>query len=851
MKSRALVSTALAACVLAGTGAYAQVDTIVVTAQKREQTLQDTPVAVTAVSGATLETAQIRDVRDLQTLVPSLTVDQNASSSNTSFNIRGIGSSTFNFGLEPAVGVFVDGVYRSRNGASINDFLGVERVEVLRGPQSVLFGKNTSAGVISIVTAAPSGDFGFDGELTYGGDGILVAKGSVEGPIVEDTLAFRLDANMNKRDGFVTNVVDGRDVNERDRYGVRGQLLFTPNDDVSLRLIADYNDIDENCCAAPFSYISPTNAGAFALLGVTQLPVDPNAGQIAIDGSVRSVVQNSGLSGELNWDFDGFTFTSLTAWRNYDEEQDIDPDWVDKPFNARRFLDQDYSTYTQEFRIASTGDRAVDWLAGAYYFKQDLNTTNLTRQGSFLRPFGDLFSFDADLAADPMLGPLTGGSAVSLFEYLCAGALTGGSVPLGCPAGVIPGMSFLQAGDGQNARFEQDNESWSVFGQADVHMTDRLTLTLGLRYTDEEKTVASDINVDDPFSAVNLVAASVPLLAQQIAAAYSIPVSAAIPTATAISGVPCDATTAPNCNPFLALGALQFFPPAPNIAGTRNDEDVSGNVIISFDASDNLNLYGSYSRGFKAGGFALDSSAARVGDFTFDPETSEAFELGAKATLFDNTMNVNMALFDQTTKDFQANVFTGSTFVPDNAGEITVKGLEFEALFQPNPRFTSTLGFTYLFDHDYSEFVNGPCPVADTSGCTFVQSATSPALVPTQDLSGRELSGTTELVGNITAMYTQPLTNGLEAFARGELFHRGDTYLVTSLDPRQVQKAYELVNASFGVGADDGSWSLQLWSRNLLDEDYLQGSFDSTLPGNLNAYPGDPRTYGLTLRVRR
>jgi len=347
IRGLALGSTALAMAVIAAAPVYSQtMDTITVTAQRRETTLQDTPVAVTAVSGDVLEQSQLRDVRDLQTLVPSLSVSQNASSSNTSFSIRAVGSSTFNFGIEPSVGVFVDGVYRSRNGASIGDFLGVERIEVLRGPQSTLFGKNTSAGVINFVTQTPSDEFGYEAEMTLGSFNQRTFRGMVESGLGEG-IAGRLDVNINQRDGFIVNVPDGRDVNERDRWGWRGQLYFEPNDRFSLRIIGDMQEIDENCCAAPFTRVSPGNAGAFTILGVTQLPVNPFSGRVAIDGSVSSFVESGGLSVEANWEFDGVTFTSITADRAYNEDQDIDPDWVDQPFNQRRFLDQDYQTTTQ------------------------------------------------------------------------------------------------------------------------------------------------------------------------------------------------------------------------------------------------------------------------------------------------------------------------------------------------------------------------------------------------------------------------------------------------------------------------------------------------------------------------
>jgi iron complex outermembrane recepter protein len=846
IRELALGSTALAMAVIAAAPVYAQgMDTITVTAQRRETTLQDTPVAVTAVSGDILEQSQLRDVRDLQTLVPSLQVTQNASSSNASFAIRGVGSSTFNFGIEPSVGVFVDGVYRSRNGASIGDFLGVQRVEVLRGPQSTLFGKNTSAGVINFVTATPSDQFGYEAEVTLGQFNQRTFRGMVESGL-GDGVAGRLDVNLNQRDGFLINVPDGRDVNERDRWGFRGQLMFEPNDRMSLRIIADMQNIDENCCAAPFTSVSPGNAGAFAILGVTQLPVNPYSGRLAIDGSVRSVVNSGGLSAELNYEFDGFTFTSITAYRAYDEEQNIDPDWVDQPFNQQRFLDQDYQTTTQEFRMTSTGDRNVDYLFGAYFFHQNLNTTNITRQGPLLRPFADLFS---DLDGNPF----TPGSGVGLVEALCNGP--SGPFIGGC----VPGQ-YLAAGSGQTSTFDQNNDSMAFFGQLDWHVTDRLTLTGGLRYTNDDKTAVSDISIQDPFAALDFV--QIGFNALIFPAAFTANTGLAFTPANvafvqtnnpaAFAAIVAGAQAAaadPNVNTLLGLGALQFFPPAPNFNSSRSDSDLSGTVIVNFDATDDVNLYASYTEGYKGGGFALDSAAARVGSFTFDPETVTAWEVGVKATIGDVLM-LNTAVFRQNVEDFQTNVFTGSSFVPDNAGEIQITGMELEGLFQPTENLTFTGGIIWLWEDKYVTFTDGPCPVSDTSNCTFRASATSPALVPVQDLSGRD-RGSSELTGNFTALYQHPISDNMEMFLRGEVYFTSDRFLTTQLDPLQVQDSFTLLNGSVGFGSPDGDWEVQVWGRNLADEEYLQGSFDSTLPGNINGYPGDPRTWGVTFRARR
>lgn len=827
-----LFTTVATAAVMASTPAFAQdqeasgsygLEEILVTAQKREATLLETPVAVSAIGGSTMDLAQARDLTALQTLVPSLQITQRASASNTSFSIRSIGSSTFNFGLEPAVGVFVDGVYRSRNGASVNDFLGIERVEVLRGPQSTLFGKNTTAGVINYVTKAPVYDTEVEAELTYGNYDAKIGKAAVNLPIVDEQLAVRFDVNINKRDGVIENV-DGRELNERDRWGMRGQVLWEPSDTTRIRIIGDYSDLNEECCAAPFFLVTPETQQALTVLG-SQIPgATWEERQSFIDGDVVvGNLETYGVSGQIDVDFESFTLTSITAYRGYRELQDIDADFSDLQLNQRRVLDQDYDTFTQEIRFTSATDGPVEWMAGAYYFNQDLTADNQTIQGTGLRSFSDILS----------------GGAIGVVEN-----------SLGLPAG-----TFLAEGSGQQRGFfDQNNETIAAFAQVDWHVTDKLTVTAGVRYTDDKKTMTSDIVIDDPFAALNFVDIFVGQAVQQAVAdatAAGLPAdviaSSVVPTATAqASAVAGD----PNVNPLLGLTSFQFFPPADNVDGEISDDAWTGNLILNYHVNDDVSVYASYSRGFKAGGFALDSAAARVGSFQFDNETADNYELGLKARLLDNRMSLDFALFDMTVEDFQENVFTGSSFVPDNAGRIKVRGLEFDGKFQASPELLFTAGFTWLFDRKYDEFVNGPCPASDPSVGEFVSVEGSlPRCV--QDLSGATLAESSEFSGNFTTTYSRPITDNLEMFVRGELFYQSSQNLSVSQDANQFQDGFALLGASMGIGDIEGAWSLQLWARNLLDENYVLDTFNATIPGgSLNAYVGDPRTYGITLRFR-
>jgi Outer membrane receptor for ferrienterochelin and colicins len=227
----------------------ADIETIIVTAQKREQNIQDIPVAVTALSGERLTQLTISDVFDLQQSVPSLLVRQNQVATTSTFSIRGVGTSGSNFGLESSVGLYVDGVYRARQNSMINEMVDIEAVEVLRGPQGTLFGRNTPSGAVLMKTVAPQQEFGGYLDGTLGNYGLWSLNGAVGGPIIEDKLAYRFTGFTTQRDGHVDEFNTGDDIiNDRDRFGGRLQFLYTSDDTFSARLILDYSEIDEVCC---------------------------------------------------------------------------------------------------------------------------------------------------------------------------------------------------------------------------------------------------------------------------------------------------------------------------------------------------------------------------------------------------------------------------------------------------------------------------------------------------------------------------------------------------------------------------------------------------------------------------
>jgi outer membrane receptor protein involved in Fe transport len=328
-------------------------DVIIVTATKREQTLQETPISVSVTSGEVIEQAQIRDVLDLQSVAPSLRVSQLQTSSASTFIIRGFGNGDNNFGIEPSVGVFIDGVFRSRSAAALSDLPNVQRIEVLNGPQSTLFGKNASAGVISVVTREPQFEFGGKIEASYGNFNSIIVKGDVTGPIGEN-VAFSIDGGINKRDGYATIVNLGEEQNNRDRWNVGAQLLFEPTADLKIRAKADYSDIDEVCCHVTTLVAGPTVAGINAVGG--QLDTDLFSYDSFLNSVPRNTVENFGGSLHIDWSTGPISVTSITSYRELENFFRSDIDYTSADVADQTQL-QNVESFTQEIRFASDFDQ--------------------------------------------------------------------------------------------------------------------------------------------------------------------------------------------------------------------------------------------------------------------------------------------------------------------------------------------------------------------------------------------------------------------------------------------------------------------------------------------------------------
>ncbi len=668
---------------------------IVITAQGRTQILQDVPIAVSAVSAESLQNSGASDIRQLNQLAPSLLVSSTGSEANGSARIRGIGTVGDNPGLESSVAVFVDGVYRSRSGVGLNELGEIERIEVLRGPQGTLFGRNASAGLIHVISKKPNmNEFEGFGSLTYGNYDYIRADAGITGPI-GDTLGFRLDGVYARRDGFYDDINNDDDVNNRNRIFVRGQLLFQPNADLSVRLIGDYTRREEACCGAVYlnrafnPAIGNLNEPATPLLQPGAAPARPNdqgnnninvlrdLGTPAIafnDPFSRDIyvtpgrtyegdTRDWGLSAEASWDLGpNATLTSITAYRDYVSGQpgDIDYSPVDILYRSpvNNGVERQFQTFTQELRFQGNafGDK-LDWLVGGYFAKEDLTVTDNLRFGTQYGRFATCRLLSGTGLAG-FYSPTTPGCISPTGRAVIGGALAPAvPSPFG-PAGPLILAAFDRL-EGINDRgstldtYRQDSRNYALFTHNIIHITDTLALTIGLRYTNEKKKLNATFG-NDNVGCVNQQNALLPLLANPGLA----------PLAAGLIGLACQGNSTAELN-------------GVSIGDERSEDEFTGTSILSFKPSRDLMVYASYSRGYKAGGFNLDRSAlkapvlpfaatpggaqALVGNLQFDSEINTAYELGAKFSR--GPITLNAVLFRQNFKNFQLNTFNGTVFL--------------------------------------------------------------------------------------------------------------------------------------------------------------------------------------------
>jgi iron complex outermembrane recepter protein len=807
------------------------IENIIVTAQKREQSLQDVPIVVTAVSEQLLQDTGVRDIKDLTLLTPGLIVTSTSNEAVTTARIRGIGTVGDNPGLESSVGVVIDGVYRPRNGVSFGDLGELERIEVLKGPQGTLFGKNTSAGVINVVSKRPTNEFESQVEVSAGNFGALEGSASLNGGLTE-TLSGRLYVAARERDGTI-DVERGpgprTDDEDFDRkfYTVRGQLMLRPSDAFDIRLVADYSDRDENCCAAPqvslasslvLGPLAATQPGSFAN------PADPFERRAYSNRSTEQSIEDMGVSMEMNWDLDalgGTTLTSITAWRNWETINGQDADFTTADILYRDpdgDFGNEFKQVSEELRLAGESER-LSWLVGAFYADEDLESRNQLIYGTQLQPY---------------FGRLLGNAAAVT-------AFTGNP-------------NAFQGGLGTRDVYEQDSKSWALFTNNSIRFTDALELTLGVRYTDESKDLDSLYFNEHNGVGCQALRNNRLLITQAVAGLVTHP-DPAVQAASRQQAL----------NTVYGIGCSTFSDPIFNNIATSQSVDEaewSGTAKLAYRFADDVMAYASYARGYKAGGFNLDrernpntSSALNPGvpggieadfDTDFDKELVDSYEVGMKTQWFNNSLLLNGAVFYQDYENFQLNTFTGINFVVTSLPQVVSQGVDVDLVwYTPLEQLSIQGGVTYAETtiEDFGAAIAFFRPERENDRLSFAPKWSS----------------------SLSATFEQPVSTNLLLRANIGAKYTSDFNTGSNLDPRKAQDALTLVNARIGFGAADESWMIEAWAQNLTDEEYIQVAFDATLQGSsanppaplpqvpssmITAFLGAPRTYGLTARFK-
>jgi iron complex outermembrane recepter protein len=752
---------------------------VVVTARRREEQVQDVPLAISVLDSSTLEATGTFNVGKLTQLQPSIQfVSSNPRNSATT--IRGLGApfGLTNDGIEQGVGIYIDQVYYSRAATATFDFLDVDQVEVLRGPQGTLYGKNTTAGAISITSRRPSFTPEARAEVTYGDLDFAQAKASVSGPLIGDKVAGRLGLSYTDRKGTIYNVATRQHINEQNNLGFKGQVLWEVTDKLDVTLSADYTHSD------------PLGFGTvYVRTGSTQRPLNRQYAQLSVasgnyappsfdafdrltdlDADLSAEQHFGGGSALIEWEVGPGTLTSVSAYRKWDWGPQNDRDFIGLPITTLSQNPSANRQWTQEVRYAAAADN-IDYVVGVYAFYQTVDTNGVQEQG----PLASRWLLSGANANDPSI------------------------------------LNGLRADNDIGLK----NTSAAAFGQLTWHVTEDFRVQPGLRFNYDKK--------DGKYIATVTNATRAPLTAAQ-------------------------------------LGVL-----APqNYEPEFSDTNVSGDFNVSYDVTDNVLAYATYARSFKSGGINLSGLPLDVNNQpitaveTVKPETVNHYETGLKTQFANRKVTFNVAGFWTEIKDYQATVTNSQANVIRgylaNADKIRVRGIETDFSFTLGERFNAYLNGAYT-DHEYVKFPDAPCP-PELAGGTAATAANPPSAPGTPggfsppfcDISGQRLPGISKWAFSYGFQYSLPVSVGdvyfgLDGNYRSEFSSNPSRSIYMDID------GYSLASVRAGFRADAG-WEIYGWARNAFDEEYFDFlSSQSGSTGLVIGQPGDPRTYGLTVKV--
>jgi iron complex outermembrane receptor protein len=752
--------------------ASSQVEEILVTARRREESVQEVPIPISVVDDALLTQTGAFNVNRLKELIPTVQF-YSTNPRNSAINIRGLGApyGLTNDGLEPGVGLYVDGVFNARPAAATLDFIDVQQIEVLRGPQGTLYGKNTTAGAINVTTKKPSFTPETRFEQSFGNYGFIQSKASITGGL-SDKLAARLSFAGTQRDGFLHNVATDDDLNDLNNLGFRGQLLYNASDDLQFILAGDLTRQRPEGYAQVYAGVAPTlrapnrqYAAITADLGYTVPSTNPFDRLTDTDTAWRSRQDMGGISLTADYKTAIGQLTSITAWRFWNWDPSNDRDYLGLPITTISAAPSTQEQWTQEVRLTGDITPSLNYVVGVFGFYQNIKSdpVHVQEQGA--------------AAARFLLNPGAAGYRADLLT-----------------------------GYGQNTKIDFDTESAALFGQLDWSITEKLHLLPGLRLNYDKKKM--------DFAATTY-------------------------------GGPANPTPAE-----LALLRSVLSPQA--YQANVDDTNVSGQLTFAYSFTDTINTYATYAKSYKSVGMnsaALPTDAAgnpALDAATVKPEDVNHYEVGIKTQPLPG-VTANLSVFNTDIEDFQAQVQNNAVGALRgylaNAKKVRVRGVEFDS--------SARLGAFSLFanaaytDGEYRSFKDAPAPLERSGG--------SDPLTQVVDASGTRLPGISKWAGSLGGEYV--ITGGLLGRA-GDYYIGADASSRSDFSSAATESAYlnvggyTLYNARAGFRANDG-WEFSFWIRNLTDKDYFE--LLAAASGSTGLYvgqPGDPQTYGLTIRAR-
>jgi iron complex outermembrane receptor protein len=760
---------------------------IIVTATKRAEGLQEVPIAISVMSGQEMSAKGLTKMEDLSMYMPNVHVAE--ASAGTQMFIRGIGSGV-NYGFEQSVGTFVDGVYFGRGRSARGKFLDIERVEVLKGPQSTLFGKNTIAGALNITTAQPTEEF--EGYVSAGYTTELEAMtitSVISGPL-SDSVRGRLAVRAYEDEGYVRNLAaDGVDGPQNESVYARATLAIDVNEDWTATIKAEHGYVD---VLGRQELISNTDTslatgGAAALYGTPfgSTNFEAGFGYTTYEQNVRNMplyddTESNIFQVTLDGTYAGHGVKAVIGYTDYEFNNSLDSDY--SPLRLlNRGRNEQHEQFSAELIISSPLDDKFEYLAGAFYQTEELSNERFTHVD--MSAVGPLQAniFGLLNASNPALGGAS-------FTQAVLNPLFPGALPADMLLNTADHNGIFDA-TAENF-FNQDSDSWSVFAEGTYHVSDSFRITAGLRYSEDEK----DMSKSSQVLYINdwLVANG---YADKVKNTATIP-------------LPFVAAVYKNA---LNLVAVHDY------TRERKEDHVTGHVNFQWDMNNDAMVYLEIGNGYKAGGFDEDNGMGReietVAGVTddladFEDESVETVELGAKINLADGRGRLNIAAFMSTYEDVQVSTFDGNAgFVVGNAAESEVQGIETDVLFRLTEEFTLNGAFAYL-DATYKSFPGAGCNLAQSllvsRGCV-------------QDLSGKPLQFAPEYTANIGISYETELSSGLLLSAGLDYNWTDDVVVSADLDETLVQESFGKLNARIAIAGND-QWQVSLTGKNLTDE---------------------------------